>query len=87
MDSVSQTIVTGGYTEDRPLEMDYVGLANITGWRNEDSGEIVVTGTVRISPIRSVYHLLSGITDESFDECEVLRRDSVGRGSSVVQRS
>lgn len=47
-----------GYTEDSPLEMSYIGITDITGWWNEDSGEITATGTVRISPIRDVCHRL-----------------------------
>lgn len=45
MDNVSQAIVIGGYTEDSPLEMSYIGITDITGWWNEDSGEITATGT------------------------------------------
>lgn len=52
---MSQAIVIGGYTEDSPLEMSYIGITDITGWWNEDSGEITATGTVRISPIRDVF--------------------------------
>ncbi len=71
MDNVSQAIVIGGYTEDSPLEMSYIGITDITGWWNEDSGEITATGTVRISPIRDVCHILSGITHDDFDECDL----------------